>query len=314
MEALDAHGDASAALAIAADHATVVARELETAPAARIIALERQIRQRSAIQSADAVLHEPPEDQPETSRVAAGGPPHSHLAIHGRWSTRRLAVALAAAALGILALQALRRRTALTAAGATVAIFPFAIAPEDSALLPLRERIADLLALRLQGETAPRPLDAAALRRSLGDQWNVVSPAQDAALLAAARFHDATMLIVGDVIGSAASLTVHARVRRVSDGREVASTEVTGPLDSLPTLVDQLAGEIGVIATGVPGWRLSDLRAHSPAALRAYTDGRRLLRAGRLDEAAAAFRAALDIDSTFASAALGIAEAGASPA
>ena len=103
--------------------------------------------------------------------------------------------------------------------GATVAIFPFAIAPEDWALLPLRERIADLLALRLQGETAPRPLDAAALRRSLGDQWNVVSPAQDAALRSPRRaFTIATMLIVGDVIGSAASLTVHARVPRVSDG------------------------------------------------------------------------------------------------
>ena len=311
MEALDASGDASAALAVAAEHAGVVAREFETAPSARVIVLERQIRQRSAALSTDAVLVPPGEDPPTASPAKVRDPEFSPSTPRRRRRLGRMAAITAIAALAASVLFVARRRPAAVATGGTVAIFPFETAPEDSALMPLRERIADLLALRLEGETGPRPLDASALRRTLGDKWNRISPAKETALLAAARFHNATLMIVGDVVGSNSLLSVHARVQRVADGAVLATTEVTGPVDSLTKLVDQLASEIGVIATGVPTWRLSDFRAQTPEALRAYADGRRLLRESRLDDAAKAFRTALDIEPTFASAALGAAEAGA---
>ena len=56
--------------------------------------------------------------------------------------------------------------------------------------------------------------------------------------------------------------------------------------------------------------RLTNLSALSLPAVRAYLDGQVALRQGRWDDAIQRFTAALDVDSTFAQAALGLAEAG----
>jgi hypothetical protein len=116
--------------------------------------------------------------------------------------------------------------------------------------------------------------------------------------LGAGRFLD------GSVVGTRTHLTITATVLRTEDGRSGAHAAVSGPYDSLQVLVDRLAAQLLAGEAGAPEPRLAVLT--SLPALRAYLEGRTAFRRGRWNEAARRFAAAIEVDSTFAPAALGL--------
>ena len=190
-----------------------------------------------------------------------------------------------------------------------VAVAPFRIASSDASLRYLREGMLDLLSAKLTGSAGPRSADP----RSVLTAWRRAA-GTDTADLPRARALDvaealgAGQLLIGDVTGDSSRITLHAVLVRVSDGRVLAPAQVDGNLDSLPKLVDQLTAQL--LATGAgEGDRLSTLTSTSLPALRAFLSGQWLYRRGRYREAAQAYTSAIDLDSTFALAALRLANA-----
>jgi Tfp pilus assembly protein PilF len=86
--------------------------------------------------------------------------------------------------------------------------------------------------------------------------------------------------------------------------------EVTGTADSLPALIDRLSAQLLARAAGQTEQRLADLTSTSLPAVRAYLNGQAAYRQGRYAEATEQYGRALDLDSTFALAAVGLAATG----
>ncbi|HJS48227.1 MAG TPA: hypothetical protein VJ773_09605, partial [Gemmatimonadales bacterium] len=130
--------------------------------------------------------------------------------------------------------------------------------------------------------------------------------------LAAARALGAGRLVLGQVGSAEGHLVLSASLHAVSGGVELARTrEIRGPVDSLLPLVDRLAAELLSRGAGEPEQRLSDLVTTDLSALRSYLAGKEEFSRGRYTEAAHRFNDALDVDSAFALAALGLTTTGA---
>jgi serine/threonine-protein kinase len=187
-----------------------------------------------------------------------------------------------------------------------VAVFPFRVSGADPSLAYLQEGMVELLAVKLTGEGGPRAVDPSATlsvwRRAGGGAQEL----DRAAALQAARALGAARALQGSIVGSPARLTLTAAV--LGDSRDDARVSVEGPLDSLSNLVDRLTA--GVLAGGTEGkGALSQLTTTSLPSLRAYLDGRSLYRRGSYREAVSYFERALALDSSFALAGLGLANA-----
>jgi tetratricopeptide (TPR) repeat protein len=198
------------------------------------------------------------------------------------------------------------RRPLLAADERAVMILPFRVAGADPDLSYLREGMVDLLAAKLTGDAGPRSVDPrsviSAWRRAGGSAQDDL-PEEKA--LQIARHLGAGRLIKGSVVGAPPRLVLTAFLVRVSGGRAPLSVSMEGPLDSLSVLVDRLtagllAGEAGETEN------LMNLTTTSLPALRAYLEGRAAYRDGRYTEAVRQFGRALEFDSTFALAGLGL--------
>ncbi|MEO8295500.1 MAG: hypothetical protein ABI613_08305, partial [Gemmatimonadota bacterium] len=177
----------------------------------------------------------------------------------------------------------------------------------DPALHYLRDGMLDLLAAKLTGEgglraTEPRVVLTEWARKG-GSATADLGP--DASLEMAERL-TAGRLLLGDVVGTPTRLVLNASLLEVPGGRQLARISVEGPPDSLAQLVDQMAAKILTTASGETDQPLSALTSSSLPALRAYLDGKARLRQGDAIQAARHFTRALDIDSTFALAGLGL--------
>jgi serine/threonine-protein kinase len=190
-----------------------------------------------------------------------------------------------------------------------VAVAPFRVATKDASLKYLREGMVDLLSAKLSGSAGPRSADP----RSLLTAWRRAA-GTDSVDLPRARALDvaesigAGQLLIGDVTGDSSHITLHAVLVRVADGRARAPAQVEGDPDSLPKLVDMLTAQLLATDAGEDD-RLATLTSTSLPALRSFLNGQWLYRRGRYREAAAAYSTAVDLDSTFALAALRLANA-----
>jgi Flp pilus assembly protein TadD len=92
----------------------------------------------------------------------------------------------------------------------------------------------------------------------------------------------------------------------VPSGRVRGQAVADGEQDSLSSLVDQLTAQLLGLKAGVEQGRLAGLTSTSLPAVNAYLRGKALFRRGRFGEAEQAFREAVEIDSTFAVAALAL--------
>jgi tRNA A-37 threonylcarbamoyl transferase component Bud32/tetratricopeptide (TPR) repeat protein len=228
--------------------------------------------------------------------------------LRGRWI---VAGGVATLAL-ILVIASLRnRQPAVRVDRSVVAVAPFRVSGADSSLGYLREGMVDLLAAKLSGTSGIRAADPRAL---LAAWRKVAGPSGDlpeAQAVSVAQGVGAGRLIQGDVVGTRQQVTINAAMLQGPDGKVAARASVEGAPDSLPRLVDRLAIKLLALEAGEGEERLANLTSTSLPALRAYLEGQSLVRRGDFRNAAAKFQMALQQDSTFALAGLGLSRAGA---
>ena len=264
-----------------------------------------------------------PEDRPQTATalrraVEAVATPSDGTAapprptIDARRSARRVVAAVVVAALALVAgaiAYATRAPDRPPPDESLVAVAPFRIASSDGSLRYLREGMLDLLSAKLNGSTGTRTADP----RSLLTAWRRLA-GSDSADLSRAQALDvaeglgAGQLLIGDVGGDSSRVVLTAVMVRVRDGRARAPAHVEGDPDSLPKLVDMLTAQLLATEAGEDD-RLTTLTSTSLPALRSFLNGQWLYRRGRYRDAARAYETALELDSTFALAAVRLAGA-----
>lgn len=232
----------------------------------------------------------------------------------GRRAARTAAAAVMIAVVATLAVVTWQRAHAPSPPDShALAVLPFRRAQSGAGVAAgLARDLAALVAQRLPGTGGVRAIDAATVAAALarvGTGDTVVPTVADARRVG--REVGAGRLLVGDIRRDGDRLVVGATVLATADGAVVVRTdEVAGPADRLAGLADRLAAEILARAAGESGERLRTLLGTSLPALRAYLAGQEALERGAFTEAARRFGEALDADSTFPLAALGMYAAG----
>ena len=187
-----------------------------------------------------------------------------------------------------------------------VAVFPFRVGGADPAVEYLGEGMVDLLAAKLTGEGGPRAVDPRAVvsawRRAVATDVDFT----EAEALEVARSLGAGRALLGGLVGNPNRIVLNASLIGVPGGRTGAQASVEGATDSLTTLVDQLTAQLLAREAGEAQQRLAALTSTSLPALRAYLDGQAAYRRGGFAAAGEHFAQAIDLDSTFALAALGL--------
>ncbi|MBA3317780.1 MAG: protein kinase, partial [Gemmatimonadales bacterium] len=190
-----------------------------------------------------------------------------------------------------------------------VAVAPFRVASSDSGLAYLREGMMDLFAAKLNDETGTRSVDP----RRVMQRWRAAAEDRpdlpEVEALQLAKGLGAGRLLTGTIVGNSERVVVSAAVLDVATGRTQQQATVDGLHDSLPYLVDRLAGQLLALDAGLQSQRLASLTSASLPAIRAYLAGRAAAREGQWGTAVEDFNRALEHDSAFALAGLGLANA-----
>jgi DNA-binding SARP family transcriptional activator len=319
LRALAAAGDRAGALQHARVYESLVREELDSGPDPAVLAVVEELRAGALPASLD-----PPSasrDTPARGEAAAGelgiGDPVA-IATRAPGSGRRragpsargfavgLSVAVAVVALAAGGLLRWERPPLPSGDPRVVAVLPFRATGADSGLGYLREGMVDLLAAKLTGDGGPRAIDP----RTLLGAWHRAASTNggelsaDAAMDLARRL-GAGRLVDGGIVGTPRHLVLTACLVNVPDGATRARVSVAGTMDSLPGLVDRLTA---ALLAGESG-RTELATLTSLAALRAYLDGQAELRAGRFTRAFQSFTRALEVDSAFALAGIGLGRA-----
>jgi TolB-like protein len=191
-----------------------------------------------------------------------------------------------------------------------VAMMPFEVNAADPNVATLNEGVPDFLYPVLSGGGGLRAVHFNALMLARADwqergQWT----GAEAPLRLGAHF-GARLVLEGRVAQVSDRLTLTAWLRQVPDGAHLAEYTVTGSVDSVPALIMQLA--VGLLGDqlGESGEVVASLTGRSTPAVEAYLAGQRAYRQGRWVEAVESYARALALDSTFALAALRLAERG----
>jgi eukaryotic-like serine/threonine-protein kinase len=284
--------------------ARIVERLLRKVPAARYPDADGLLADLEGAMAVDGdARHASPDRRQPSGTARLGGDRTARAA----WR-RRIAVALAALAIIVAGLTALRGPWAGRAAGpgpdpSVVAVLPFRVAAADSALVFLREGMLDLLAVKLAGAERLTPVDP----RTVLDAWQragggEVDLARSAALDLAGRL-GAGRLLLGEVVSLPGRVVLTASLHDVVQRTAGSAVAVEGPADSLPALIDGLAVRLlsGQAGEGVP---LASVSTGSLPAARQYLEGQAAYRRGQYDDAVRRFWTAVGHDSTFALAAL----------
>jgi len=238
-------------------------------------------------------------------------------------STRFLTRGAIAALLAVMSLGALRtaRRGHDAGPGSAgpdprvIAVLPFDISSADTTVSFLSRGMLDLLAIRLSGDgdESFRTVSPSVVLSA----WDRTSAAREtsstpSAALELAKQLGAGRVLRGSVVGTPAHLVLTAELYALPAGKPISRVSVTGTADSLSVLVDRLAGML-LLGADLPdaGAEPAVRRALAStplAAIRDYVQGQTAYRAARYDDAVKYFDRALASDSTFADAALGLAQ------
>ena len=252
------------------------------------------------------LLAKQPDDRPSSAtqvleRLNAFASPPSRVG-------RRLAgaIAILIVTIAVIAGWWRVRSTAPDASMNVVAIAPFRVSGADPSLQYLREGMVDLLAAKIGGVGGLRAVDPrttlVAWRRAAGGNDDMSS--SDAMRVAAEI--GAGRLVLGELAGTTANLQLSATLLPAPTGRDPIKAITSGPADSLPTLVDRLTAQLEALGAGEAAPRLTALTSTSLPALRAYLDGQALYRSARTNVAMQSYFRAVELDSSFALAALGL--------
>jgi eukaryotic-like serine/threonine-protein kinase len=194
-----------------------------------------------------------------------------------------------------------------------VAVVPFRVSgisgSED--LSTLREGMVDLLYTQLTGDAGLRALDP----RTVLPAWHAAAPGdEDLPMNEAVKLAQqlgAGRLLLGTVLGTAGTIRITASLLSVPRGKQVLEATVSGPLDSLPSLVEQLAIQLLSRSAGELEGHVTALAGTPLPAVEQYLLGIRMLRGARFMDGIPHFDSALAIDSDFALAGFALTYAGA---
>jgi len=295
-----------------------ISRRRATIPPPLASLLMRLLEKRPADrpQSAEDVLREleaatTPSGLAPTFTVSAQ--PVSATKSGERESNRRILLGMAGALVLAIAgggIWYARRATTQPLNANAMVIAPFRVAGADPSLRYLREGMVDLLAAKFTGEQGPSATDP----RTVMSAWarKARSADNDLPEMDAVRLAEqlgAGRLLLGGIVGTSRHVVLTASVLQVPSGRIAGRATAEGPPDSLAALVDRLSVQLlaGEVAGGE---QLTQLMSMPASAVRGYLGGRAAYRRGDYTTAIAQFVQALESDSTFAHAALGLAVAG----
>ena len=183
-----------------------------------------------------------------------------------------------------------------------VAVLPFRVSGSND-IAYLREGMMDLLAAKLTGEGGPRAADARSVMSALNNVGDANRDVSREQALEVARSLGAGQVLLGSAVGTPSQLTLTATLTDVRTGKELRA-DLTGSTDTLPGLIDQFAARLLSIRAGEEQ-HLTTLTSTSLPALKAYLAAQADYRAARFEDAQRNYRRALDLDSTFALAAIG---------
>ncbi|MEO8562238.1 MAG: BTAD domain-containing putative transcriptional regulator [bacterium] len=333
MSALAGSGDRAGAIQQARLHAALLHHELELDPDPVVEALAARLRTDVSWEPSDssapasdttpevnvsdtAILPAIDERQPlhdearmvpaQSSLGVARAIPELVLPLWVRWAVLSVVV-LVLIGSGVLIGRARRAPTSQVhqlAVRQRVVVAPFRVAGASPSLGYLRDGVVELLSTRLADDSAARSIDAGAV---LG-AWRAagLAPAMDVprdAVVKLAERLGAERVVVGSAVGTPAHIILRAEVLVVPSGSVSAEASISGPVDSLTTLIDRLAGQLLAAEAGEDA-QLALQTTRSLPALRDFLAGQAALR--KLDYTAALrqYNAALARDSGFALAAL----------
>jgi DNA-binding SARP family transcriptional activator len=309
MRALADGGDRPAALRHGQIYEQLIREELESEPDPTVHTYMDELRVVPAPLSAipKQVILQPARETAALEPTSAVTPvPEASLQLRRR--SRVLLALIAVLGLGPFLVLALRRaapaRLGDPTAARRIVIVPFHVAGADSSLNYLREGMVDLLAAKLTGEVGPVAVDP----RTTLSAWRHATVGEgaedDAAEIRLARAVGAGQILQGNIVQAAGNVVLNATVRTAADQRVRARASVSGSVDSLLGLVDRLAASLLALQAGEGAHRLALVTSTSLSALHAYLDGRAAYRRGETGIAMTDFARALELDSSFALAAL----------
>jgi len=189
-----------------------------------------------------------------------------------------------------------------------IVIVPFRTSGVDSSVKYLGEGVVDLIAPMLTGEGGPVAVDS----RTVISTWNRITRGRDGTADDArqvARDLGAGLVLTGSVVEVGGRLSIAGSVIPTGTGDARPLSSVSAPIDSVDRLLDQFVGQLLTRQSGVAETSVSAITSQSLPAIRAYLNGRAAYRRADEDQAIESFSRALDIDSTFALAALDLAVA-----
>ena len=184
-----------------------------------------------------------------------------------------------------------------------IAVLPMRVTASDSSYNYLREGALDLLGAQLTGAGMPRSVDTRvvlrAWRKAVAASGSELSLQQSIAL---ARSLGAGRTLIGEFVANRAGVTMNAQLIRTRDATVLGRHTESATTDEIG-LVNRVLTRLLATALGESVERLSGL-SDSLMAIKAYLRGLELYRAGKSAGAIDQFGRALEIDRTFAAAAL----------
>jgi serine/threonine-protein kinase len=274
--------------------------------------------------AAEPVVETAEPDAVTTAEVPVESPVHSLeltappvRVVEAPGHRRRLAIRLAAV-IGVLAVLVAglawwRARPEAPAVVETprlaqrVVVAPFRVTGASASLAYLRDGMVELLAARLADDSGARSVDAGAVLAA----WRAAGltgsgqVARDTVVRLAGRL-GAERVVIGSVVGTPSRVVLNASVVAVPSGTVSGEASVEGPADSVTALVDQLAARLLVLGAGEDA-SLASHTTGSLRGLRAFLDGQAAFRRGSHAVAVRRYEEALQLDSSFALAALQLA-------
>jgi tetratricopeptide (TPR) repeat protein len=188
-----------------------------------------------------------------------------------------------------------------------IAVAPFAV--NDPGLNSLRKDMVVLLSTNLDGVAGLRAISSRTMLARWEERARGTTNPDEAASLAIAGDTGARYGVIGSAVRIGAEVLLTADVFEIRSRKRLGSARAQGSVDDLWTLVDRLSIEIIKVIKGgeeeAPQIRgLASVTTDSLEALKAYLRGEELYRRGSFEGAATEFVRAVEIDSTFALAAL----------
>lgn len=288
-------GDRSAAIATYSRFAERLGRELELEPGPELRQLIESARSPAVVGSATTSAHmrHPFVAITESSGDSLPRP---------RSRVRRFLI-LGATPLVILGVFWGVQRVLPRDATDAMVMFPIHLKSADTSYNVLRDGAVDLFAMLLAGDALPRAVDP----RLAVSAWHsaVARAGRDLTIdeaRALGRKLGAGRVLLVDMVTAASIVTATGRIIGVADGKVLAVHSETGPRVDL-AFVTRLVGRLVARVTGEAAHRLAGL-SDSTSAVAAYLAGMRAYRLGQDETAYRQFGRALEIDSTFAAAAL----------